>query len=609
MKHIMLGNEAIGRGFIEGGVQVAVGYPGTPSTEILQYIIDNAGEYGIYTEWSVNEKVAMEVAIAGSVAGVRSLVTMKSVGLNVASDPINAYAYMGVRGGMVIVSADDPSCHSTHTEQDSRYHAKLAYLPVFEPSNPGEGKDMASVAFEYSERWEQPVLFRTTTRIGHSRYPVVWKGRNNGDRVPEFIRDLTKYVNLPQNARRMRQELVERMEKIKKDINNLEFNRVEGDGSIGIVASGISYGYVKEAVDKLDIECRILKISTPYPLPEEMVVQFLEDLERVLVVEEVEPIVEEGIIKIANKHGFSIPIYGKEFVPLTGELSPDIAYNSIARFLERPEKDLSKFEEMVNRISEFIPPRPPVLCPGCPHRTAFYSINRVEKKLFKKERNIVKPSDIGCYTLGYQPPLSAVDTNFCMGASVGVASGLSKLIEKPVVATIGDSTFFHAGIPPLLNMVFNRAKATVIILDNRTTAMTGHQPHPGVGKNVRGEKVPPIIVEEIVKACGVDFVRVVDAFDVKTFEETLREAVEYDGVAVIVSKGPCALLDVRDKIRAGETIPVYYVSDDCTGCKSCLNLGCPAITFDEKAGIEETLCVGCSVCAQVCPVNAIKVVE
>ncbi len=605
MKEIMLGNYAMARGFIEGGVNVATGYPGTPSTEILEYIIDNAEDFNIYVEWSVNEKVAAEVGISASIMGYRSMTTMKSVGLNVASEPINAYTYMGVNGGYVMVSADDPSCHSTHTEQDSRIHAKLAYLPVLEPYSPAEGKEMAKRSFELSEKWNQPVLFRTTTRIAHSRIGVEFGERVEKEVEGRFIPDPKRYVNLPQNARRMRNELVERMDRIAEDVNKLEFNWIEGDGSAGIIASGPPYGNVKEAITRLGVECKILKLGTPHPIPERLLIEFLDGLDRVLVVEEVEPVVEEGVSRIIAREGIDCKVYGKGIVPRTGELGPDVVYNALATFFGKEKKDLSAYEALTNEISEMIPPRPPVLCPGCPHRTVFYAMNRVERKLLGKKGRIVKPSDIGCYTLGYQPPLNAVDTNLCMGASIGVSEGFSKLGKDPVVATIGDSTFFHAGIPPLLNLVFNNSNATVVVLDNRTTAMTGHQPHPGTGFNARKEETKRIQVEDIARACGVEHVRIVDAFDLKDVMSGLEEAVKHDGVSVIVSKGPCALLESR-KMETGE---VYRVTDDCTGCKACMKLGCPAMDFVEKAIIEETLCSGCSVCAQVCPVNAIEVVK
>jgi indolepyruvate ferredoxin oxidoreductase alpha subunit len=618
-KALLMGNEAIARGFLEGGIQIAASYPGTPASEILNTLIAMGKKYDIYAEWSVNEKVAAEVAIAGSVSGLKSMVSMKGVGVNVASEPFQAYTYMRVEGGIVLVSADDLGCHSSHTEQDNRFFAREAYLPVFEPYDPKEARDMARDALRYSEEWGQPIMLRTTTRIGHTSSDVKLGEIDRTRRKGEFQRLPTRWVNLPKNARRMRKELIERMKKIRKTVNDVPYNRFEGssEGKTGIIVSGISYSYVKEALNILNQndKVRILKIGTTFPIPGKMVQEMIENVERVLIVEEGEPFVEAQVRCIASKEEFSTKILGKDIVPLAGELSTLKVLEILNEFMGTDVPlDVPSMDEKDKMIQELVPPRPPILCPGCGHRVGFYAINLVEKKLAKEKKGltIIKPSDIGCYTLGYMPPLNAVDTNFCMGSSIGLSDGFSKAQDQPVICTIGDSTFFHAGIPPLLNAVFNHDNITVLLLDNSTTAMTGFQPHPGVGETAMGLESKKIIIEEVVKSCGVEFIKVVDAYDLKSLIEALEGGVRHKGPSVVIARRPCRLIHLREVRESGEEIPLAVINyDSCKNCTLCMTkFGCPAMYLDgEEVHIDTNICNGCGVCVSelVCKTNAIEI--
>ncbi len=615
---VLMGNEAIARGFLEGGIDVAASYPGTPSSEIMATLIALSKHHDIYVEWSVNEKVAAEISIAASLAGLRSMVSMKGVGVNVASEPFQAFTYMGARGGIVLVSADDVGCHSSHTEQDNRFFAREAYLPIFEPFDPREAKEMAFWALQHSEEWSQPVMLRITTRIAHTSADITLGKIPGQSKKGNFERLPDRWVNLPQNARRMRIELIVRMEKIAKAVNSLPFNFIEGreGAEHGVIASGISYGYAKEVLNLLGIsdEVALLKIGTPYPLPSELVVKVLSSSEKVLVVEELEPFVEMQVRALANKLGISIPITGKELIPLAGELSISKVMEAVCSFMKISIPINSSRMEEVQVAADLTPPRPPVLCPGCGHRSVFYAINLAEKRLKKGKKvpgGFIKPSDIGCYTLGFQQPLEAVDTNFCMGASIGISSGFSKVVDEPIVCTIGDSTFFHAGLPPLLNAVFNKADITVIILDNRTTAMTGFQPHPGVGVTAMGKSSKMVSIGDLVKACGVDFVKNVNAYNIQELVDAIEEAVTYEGPAVIVAQGSCRMLELRE-MRSKSEVPKPVTIDEelCVDCRLCIDrFGCPAMyVLDDKVAIDTNLCNGCLVCMQeeVCKKGAIK---
>ncbi|UCF08612.1 MAG: indolepyruvate ferredoxin oxidoreductase subunit alpha [Thermoplasmata archaeon] len=619
---ILMGNVAIARGFLEGGINVAASYPGTPSSEIMATLIALSRKFDMYVEWSVNEKVAAEVAIAASLSGLRSMVSMKGVGVNVASEPFMAFTYMGAKGGIVLVSADDVGMHSSHTEQDNRFFAREAYIPVFEPFDPREARDMARDALSFSEEWGQPIMLRTTTRIAHTSSDIVLGDIPNEKRQGAFERNHQRWVNLPQNARKMRKGMMARMNAISQEVNNLPYNRIEGKrgGEAGIIASGIAYGYVKDALNWLGLsdELTLLKIGTPHPLPEKLVKDVLSESQQVLVVEELEPFVEMQVRAQANKLDISVPVTGKELLPLDGELSMIRVMEALCKVMDMSMPiDVSKIRKTTDAATSLVPPRPPVLCPGCGHRPVFYAINIVERR-YKKNRKdsmgFIKPSDIGCYTLGFQQPLSAVDTNFCMGASIGVSGGFSQVVDDPVLCTIGDSTFFHAGIPPLLNAVFNKADITVVILDNRTTAMTGFQPHPGVGRTAGGNPTSEVSIEEVIRACGVQYIRSVDAYNIDDVVEALEGGVKHEGPAAVIAQGLCRMLSLK-AVRAGEgdMTPVCVDEELCVDCRLCIDrFGCPAMYVSEnRVAIDSNLCNGCMVCMQesVCKKKAIKVLE
>jgi indolepyruvate ferredoxin oxidoreductase alpha subunit len=619
---MLLGNEAIARGFLEGRIEAAAAYPGTPSTEVMETLIRMGGAFGFYTEWSTNEKVATEVAIAASMSGLRSMVSMKGVGLNVASEPILAYTYMGVEGGMVLVCADDPGPHSSHNEQDNRLFARKAYMPVLEPCDVREARDMAKAGLKLSEDWGQPVMLRSNTVIGHTRSDLVLKRVPKGRTVGHFERQPRRWVNLPMNARVLRRNMIERLEKVAAAAERSPFNRTEGPkgARTGIITSGISYVYLKEALKVLDKDIeedvRLLKLGMPYPLPRRKVARFLDGLDRVLVFEELEPFVEAQVSSIANKAGSCVTIEGKdqgrEAVPLAGEMNTRRAVEVLAGFLGlKVPKGIGKAAALGEKARKLAPPRPPVLCPGCPERNGFYAMNIVERRNKKDTGEFVRPTDIGCYTIGYMPPLNAADTNLCMGAGIGVGVGFAHFVESPVIATIGDSTFFHAGMPPLVNAVFNDADVTMLLFDNSTTAMTGHQPHPGMGERAGGKEAPAIDIEEVVKAFGVGYIRVVDGYDLDGLVEALDGAVKHKGPAVVISKALCTLLHLRMCKKKGERPVPYRINQEkCKKCKVCISkFGCPAMYWKGKdIMIDPLLCSGCGACASelVCAFGAIE---
>jgi indolepyruvate ferredoxin oxidoreductase alpha subunit len=635
-KIFLTGNEAIARGFLESGVQVVASYPGTPSTEITETLIMLAKEYKFYAEWSVNEKVAAEVAIAASISGLRAVTTMKGVGVNVASEPFHAFTYMGAKGGLVMVDADDPGCHSSHTEQDNRYFAREAYLPILEIGTQREAKDMAAAALEYSEAWGQPVVMRTTTRVGHSGSDITLGPVTRLNRRGKFVREPNHWVNLPANARRMRGEMIERLEKVQSAVDDIPFNTVQGPKSAewGFVLSGAAYGPAMEALRLIDNNneimnsLKIFKLATPYPLPEQKLIEFIENVENVLVVEELEPFVEQQLGALVNRCELGKRIDGKNHIPLQGELdSISLAQSfSVVLGVDNPFENMPARDRMMS-VRKSLPVRAPILCAGCGHRAVFYAMNLAERKMLKEKRGgeegFVRPSDIGCYTLGFQAPLNAVDSHLCMGAGVGTSTGFAHFIDNSMIATIGDSTFFHAGMPPILNAVFNNANITVIILDNHTTAMTGHQPHPGVGQTAVGEDTSSVSIPDVVKALGVKSVKEVQTDDLTGLTNAIMEAVKFEGPAVIVAQGPCIVKHVRELDRAGEKVQKYYVDEDaCTECGKCLRkFGCPAIyrIYDKndpnskkwKVQIDQQLCNGCGICADesVCKFDAIKPVE
>lgn len=575
MKELMLGNEAVARGAYEAGVRVAVAYPGTPSTEITE----NMAKYSkdeVYCEWAPNEKVALEVAIGASMGGARAICCMKHVGVNVAADPLFTAAYTGVRGGLVLVAADDPGMHSSQNEQDSRFYARSAHVPMLEPADSAECREYVMRAFEISEKYDTPVMLRLVTRIAHAR-SLVEEGVRQEIPLKDYEKDIKKYVMMPGNAKGRHVVVEAREKKLEEEIDALGFNRVEmADTKVGVVCSGSAYQYVKEALPNASV----LKLGMVYPLPEKLIRDFASKVDQLLVVEELEPFFEDAI------KAMGIPCSGKDKTGLQGELF----VRKVGR-LFGGEADCGPAE------TQGVPMRPPVLCPGCPHRAVFY----VLKKL-----GLTVAADIGCYTLGAMPPLAAVDSVVCMGASIGMALGLEKArgrdFAKKTVAVIGDSTFVHSGITGLVDMVYNQGHSTVIIVDNSTTGMTGHQPNPTTGFNVRGEIAPQLDVVKLCEAIGVPSVRVVDPFNMKELEQTIMEESEKDVPSVIIARRPCALL-VKKK-----TAPCAINTDKCRKCGMCMKIGCPAILKEEngQVSIDASLCNGCGLCKEMCHFGAIE---
>jgi len=575
MKVLLSGNEAVARGAWEAGVKVATAYPGTPSTEILE-------ELSRYEEveavWSINEKVALEVALGASFAGARAITSMKHVGLNVAADPFFSAGYIGADGGLVVVSCDDPGMHSSQNEQDNRYYAKMAKVPLLEPSDSQEAKELTKIAFEISERFDTPVLLRLTTRISHSKSIVELGERIEGEER-NYKKIFEKRVLLPAVARKRHVEVEKRLLALKEFAENFEFNRIEmGDKRLGIITSGVSYQYAREVFG----DASFLKLSMSFPFPEKLVKKFASMVEEIFVVEELEPFIEEQV------KALGIKVIGKEKVPLIGELNPQILRDAFG----------IPYEKKIFHLAE-IPPRPPALCPGCPHTPVYYVL-----KMLKP----IVTGDIGCYTLAALPPLSTTDSCVDMGASIGNAFGIElayrRRKEKPkIVAVIGDSTFFHSGITPLIDMVYNKGVGTVIILDNSTTAMTGHQDHPGTGRTAKGEEGVKISIESLVRGIGVKNVFVVDPYDVKNLKEVINREIHRKEPSVIITNRPCVL---HREFKGIQFSPVRVNPELCTSCQICIRLGCPSISMkDGKALIDEITCTGCGVCLELCPPKAI----
>jgi indolepyruvate ferredoxin oxidoreductase alpha subunit len=578
----LLGNEAIAHACIESGVDFVSGYPGTPSSEVIDTLRVQPNR-SFYVEWSVNEKVALENALAAAWCGVRALCTMKHVGLNVAADPLMTSAYTGVTGGLVIMSADDPFAHSSQNEQDSRCYAHFARVPCLDPASVQEAHDMIPDAFLLSEEFGLPVIFRPTTRICHSKGDVELGPAVVSTRKGEFHKDPRQYVVIPAHTRILHKKLNEKQPAIRKRLVEKGFNRFEIRGKIAVIASGIAASYVQEL---LPAGVSFMKIGA-YPIDEDWLGDFVKKHEKILVIEELAPEVEETVRQVAG----CVPVFGKKngYAPYEGELSPAAVAVIMekAGFLKK-----NPFTQMAPVPD--LPPRPPILCAGCLHRGAYFAI----KKVFK---DAIYPSDIGCYTLGLQ--LGTVDTCICMGASITVASGIAHSGEpREVVCTIGDSTFLHTGIPGLMNAVYNGANMTVVILDNRITAMTGHQPNPNTGMTAGGVETPAVSLDAVCRACGVTFVETIDPYDITGTVNVLQEAKKHKGVKVVIARQMCVITARRAGVKRG----TYEVdAEACTSCGTCVRFGCPAIeVVDEKARISD-LCSGCSVCAQLCPVGAI----
>jgi len=589
---LLSGNQALARGAWEAGVRVAAGYPGTPSTEVLETL---ASMDGVYTEWSPNEKVALDVAIGAAYAGRRSLAVMKHVGLNVAADSLFYVCMTGMQAGLVIIVADDPGLHSSQGEQDSRRYCKFARLPCLEPSDSQEAKSMVGLAFDLSERFDTPVMVRSGTRISHSFGLVEMCARvccEDDDDADPFVRNPQKYVMVPGVARRRHPIMEERMEAITAFADALGVNRIERRSSaLGVVTHGIAYQYVREVLP----EASILRLGMSYPVAAERVRSLAADVDRLLVVEELDPVIEEEIRLLG------VACEGKSLFPISGELSPQSVREGCVKAGLVPAQADGMVAEAA--ASAALPMRPPALCPGCPHRGVYYAIHQLD---------LAVNGDIGCYALGFMPPLSAVHSIGCMGAGVGQAHGVAAAaIGERSVAVIGDSTFFHSGMPALLNAVYNRQAVTVVVLDNRTTAMTGHQENPGSGSTLMGETTVEADIGDIARALGVRHVETVDPYDLGVVESALRDAVGRDEASVVVARRACAL---SPEARASR-LPLAVDAGMCVACGQCLQLGCPALFSNasvlasngrETTRIDALLCSGCGMCAQVCPVDAIR---
>ncbi|MDU2064097.1 MAG: indolepyruvate ferredoxin oxidoreductase subunit alpha [Sporomusaceae bacterium] len=587
MKKLLTGNEAVAQGAYEAGVVYAAAYPGTPSTEILENIAQFKGD--IIAEWAPNEKVAFENAIGASLGGGRTLAAMKMVGVNVAADPLFSFAYSGVNGGMVLVSGDDPGCHSSQNEQDNRYYAKFAKVAMVEPSDSQEAKDMVKTALEISETFDTPVLFRMTTRVCHSK-SIVTLGKRSEVIKKAYVKNPAKYDLVPAVAKKLRVNLEERLQTLQRYAEETPLNYIEWHSKkIGIISSGIAFQYAKEVFGE---DASYLKLGFTYPLPLEKIRTFAAAVDTLYVVEELEPYLEEQI-KAAG-----IACIGKAKIPYTGELNPDIVAQAL----------LGKRREMISYDASVVVARPPVLCAGCPHRGFFYELG--------KRKNVAIMGDIGCYALGGGDPLNAKDAANCMGSAPSVGHGLQKTFhyfgeDTRVISTIGDSTFFHTGLMSLIDIVYNRSNTITCILDNRITGMTGHQDHPGTGYTLQGMPTKALDIASVVKAIGVDHVKTINPLRLDEVSEALDWALALDEPSVIITRWPCVLKKAspQDHEEFGDYLAKCKIDQaKCIGCKKCIKTGCPALRFDKaakKSSIHAMQCVGCEVCAQVCPVQAI----
>jgi len=577
-KVLMSGNEAIARGAWEAGVKVASGYPGTPSTEIMENLAKYKAD--LYCEWAPNEKVAVEVAVGAALSGARSICTMKHVGLNVAADPLMTLSYIGVEAGLVLCVADDPGQHSSQTEQDTRNYARFAKIPILEPADAQEGKDFVAMAFAISEQFRTPVIIRTTTGVSHSRSMVELGERRESPRAVGWQKNPSKYVPIPIWGRVMRRNIETRLEQLSAAASESPLNVMEiKDRSLGIITAGITALHVREIFP----EASILKLGFAYPFPDELFKRFAAQVDKVLVIEEADNILEEHI------KAQGIACEGKKFVPTVGELTPSQVSAIKARWEGRDAKMPTPVQQSAD-----LPARPPILCAGCPHRGVFYALTKFD---------VVVAGDIGCYSLGVFQPLDRTDVILCMGGGISMAHGIQKAGEpKKVVGIVGDSTFFHSGITGLLDIVYNRGASTIIVVDNRTTAMTGHQDHPGTGKTLMGAQTEPVSIEAIGRACGVKRVTVVDPYNLKQVEDVLREEMAADEPSLIISRAPCLL---QEKKPCG---PAFKIDKKlCKSCRMCLKLGCPALEYSGgQPEINPMLCAGCRMCAEVCRFKAIE---
>lgn len=612
-KAILLGNEAIVRGTLESGVGFASSYPGTPASEIGDTFAVVAKDAGIYFEYSVNEKVAFEAAIGAALSGVRSLVSFKQFGLNVASDSFMPAVYAGVRAGLVVVVADDPNCWSSgQTEQDSRYYARMAHIPMLEPSDAQECKDFTKLAFDLSEKFKIPILIRMTTRVSHTKgivkLGVMKKGKTKG----EFDRHSIRFRNFPPQILDTHKELHEKLKRLKELSERSELNFIVNEdknkkSEIGIITFGAAFNYIMDSLNILGLKLPVLKLGLTYPLPEHKIKKFLRDLKSVFVVEELEDVIEEKIGELAKDANPKLKISGKNLLSFSGELNVEKVLTALVKITGAKNKiDLQKHLAEFNKLK--IPARKPMLCPGCPHRATFYAVKAAAGS------NVVYGGDIGCYILGVFHPLETQDFVFSMGANVGIIHGMKKVSasNRKMIIFLGDSTFFHAGMPGLINILYNKSNPLIIILDNRITAMTGHQPNPSMGLTAMGESVPEISIENVVRGFGIKNVKTVDAFNVKEMTASVKEFLKKNEPSVIVAKRECRLLTVRKMRREGLKLPVFEIDQKkCKQCGTCLEyIGCPAITKENGIyKIETDLCNGCSLCFQICPNQAIHVAK
>lgn len=604
-KLFLLGNEAIVRGFIEGDGKFAATYPGTPSSEIGDTISKVGKLIGINFEFSTNEKVAFEVAASAALSRFRSITFMKHVGLNVAMDSFMTSAYIGTIGGFIIITCDDPSMFSSQNEQDNRILGKFANIPILEPRNPDEARKMIKYGFEISEKYSIPLLLRTTTRISHLRGIVHFEKIEKVERNGYFNKNPNRFVPVPSNARVLHKELINKINLLRKEVEESIFNfKLVNNFKYGIITSGVSSNYVIDIVKKYSLPFDILSLGFIYPYPEELIKNFIKNYDTIYIIEELEPFIEDEVRIIKEKNNLTTKILGKDGEILNNlyEYNPDRIKKALFKFLG---KDVENKQFIITDLKP--PVRPPVLCAGCPHRATYYSVFVTLRK--NKIKDAIFPSDIGCYSLGLGPPFNMADVIYSMGSSVGTSNGLAKSTNQKVISFIGDSTFFHAGIPALINAKYNKNDFILIILDNRTTAMTGHQPNPGMGIDAYGNDTPIIEIEEIVKGIGIDFVKVVDPYNLKETQKVIDEALKQNGVKVIISRRECSLLKDARLRKEGVWKIAEIDEEKCRMCKICINqFSCPAIYLeDDKIKIDEKLCDGCGVCVQVCLYDAIEV--
>lgn len=621
-KAFLLGNEAIARGVIEAGVGFVSGYPGTPSSEAIDTLNSVAEKIGFYSEWATNEAVGLEAAYSASLTGIRSFFACKHVGVNVASDPLATIGYIGAQeAGFSFLVADDPHCHSSQNEQDSRHYARIFGLGVLEPSTLQEAKNFMKKGYALSEKTNLPIMVRSTTRLSHARGLVKFGKIPDINRKGKFKKNAEKYVVIPPHARINHKKRLERVKSAKKVINETELNHVNvfsGDeplaGNVGIITSGIAYTYCKEAIKSLDIAAKLFKLGFSYPLPEKTLVSFMEELDQLLIVEEIDPVLEKELKSIAFDHNLNLNIYGKEILPKLYELRPKIVERAISNLGKKEIKKVPHAEaELPTKYKDIsLPSRPAILCPGCPHRGSYFLVKSVLREKGINPENAIFPTDIGCMTLGVMPPYELGDLLLCMGSSIGTSNGLSQTTDQPIIPFIGDSTFFHTGLPGLISAVWNNHPMLISILDNSYTAMTGFQPDPATGQVGMGSEAREVDIKEVVKAIGAHVEEANPILDYENAKESFKsawEAYQNGEVSVMIFKHPCALMEKRETGKVGEGGKYKISKEMCIDCGTCYQqLNCPAIFYDDEEGkpyIRSDICVGCGFCAKICPKDAI----